>query len=318
MNKLTSMTITSAVVVGLAVACSVDVDVANKACPCGEGYVCDDVRKICVRPELLTKIQEPPPPCDPCSCTTDAECKEKDPARPKCGPDKLCVECTKSPDSCTAGYCNDKFQCASGCKDEADCQKISPGTHCDLARHQCVQCIATTFPCTDATKSCSPSGVCVEGCSATKPCTGGKECCNGLCLDTKADVLNCGACGKECVKTNGTPSCSAGVCKWACVAGYTHCAAPDANTGCEVNTARDATRCGSCTTNCASVFQHANATCNNSQCTFAGCQPFFASFDGSTANGCEAPCGDKNESCCPSGAACKPGNNCNGGSGKCN
>lgn len=318
MNRFVGAVVTSAVATALAVACSVDVDVANKACPCGDGYVCDDVRKICVRPELLTKIQEPPPACDPCSCTTDSECREKDPTRPKCGPSKTCVECTKTPDSCTVGYCNDGFQCASGCKDEADCQKISPGTHCDLGRHQCVECVATTFPCPDTTKTCSPSGTCVEGCSGTKACTGGRECCNGLCLDTKADALNCGSCDRKCATTNGTPSCAAGVCKWSCVAGYAHCAAPDQNTGCEANTARDATKCGSCANNCTTVVQHASTTCTGGQCGYAACQDFFFNADTNRGNGCEASCGGKTEPCCPSGPQCKPGFSCNGGSGKCN
>jgi len=32
-----------------AVACGVEVDVANKACPCGSGYVCDTLRNVCVK-----------------------------------------------------------------------------------------------------------------------------------------------------------------------------------------------------------------------------------------------------------------------------
>ena len=41
------------VVVGLGVACSVDVDLSNKACPCGAGYVCDDAKNLCVLPQEL-------------------------------------------------------------------------------------------------------------------------------------------------------------------------------------------------------------------------------------------------------------------------
>jgi hypothetical protein len=123
-------------VLGLIAACSIgDVDVSNKACPCGPDYVCDAARNLCVTPQELAGIgtdgggdagEDGAPVCttDVCPCTTDIECK--DPERPRCSAEKLCVECVRTPDSCPAGsYCNAESQCTLGCKAESDCQ-ISP------------------------------------------------------------------------------------------------------------------------------------------------------------------------------------------------
>jgi len=298
------------VMLGLAVACSVDVDIANKACPCGGGYVCDEPRQVCVLPQDLALQPQVPPACDPCTCAVDADCK--DPTRAHCSPNKVCVECGKSPDTCAVGYCNDLFQCTVGCKDEGDCQKISPGTHCLLTQHQCVECVAPMFPCKDAGKNCSPSGVCAESCSATKPCAAGKACCAGLCIDSKTDVLNCGACDFPCSTKNGTPACAAGACKWSCASGFAHCGG--ANTGCEVNTRTDVAHCGSCTNSCSNL--HANGvTCNAGACTYTTCQPGYGDCDNQKANGCECTCGTKGDRCCPQGNPCPTGV-CTG-AGKC-
>lgn len=306
--KLVGRVLASSIVVGLVVACSVNVDVANKGCPCGTGYVCDTARNVCVPPELLSTNNPPPPACDPCTCAVDGDCK--DPTRAHCSPGKICVECSQTPDSCTVGYCNDKFQCTAGCKNEADCQAISPGTHCDLKRHQCVECVPGGAPCGGG-QTCSPSGTCVQACSLpSNPCAGGKECCGGFCLDTKSDVLNCGACGVVCSTQNGTPACAIGVCKWSCASGFAHCGPVEANTGCETNTRTDPAHCGSCTTPC--NLQHANGVaCSAGQCSYTTCQPFFDNCDNNRANGCECSCGDKSGDCCKSGQPCKNGG-CNG------
>jgi hypothetical protein len=295
---------------GLAVACGIEVDVANKACPCGAGYVCDEPRNVCVLPQDLKAPPEPPPPaCDPCPCATSSDCK--DPTRPSCSPGKICVECGRAPDTCALGYCNELFQCTAGCKDESDCQKISPGTHCELSRHQCVECVGTTFPCTGAGKACSPAGACVDSCT-TQPCAGGKACCQGLCLDTQGDVLNCGACGSACVTTNGTPACTAGACTWTCASGFAHCGTT--NSGCETNIRTDLTHCGSCKSTC-NDFNAKGLACTAGACTFTTCMDGFDDCDDDRKNGCECTCGAKGQECCPAGRPCTTGD-CNP-AGKC-
>jgi hypothetical protein len=320
-----------------------ELTLAGHPCPCGPGFVCDPAAHVCVDPSELavdsgfvSLIDAAPAPClgDSCACTTAADCK--DPTYTKCV-DSKCVECTSGPDTCGAGrYCLPSHLCAPGCKSDNECGALSPSApFCNLARHQCVNCSVDT-DCKNAQK-CSPAGACVDGCAGGLggTCTGGKACCNGLCLDTQSDPLNCNACGNACTgaqtsccagacadpltsvtncgqcgvacsTTNGAPSCNAGSCKWACNAGFSHCS-PD-NTGCETSTSSSVTQCGSCTTNCTTNVVKANGiACVASACTYTSCVTGFADCDGKKTNGCEcaAPvCGGYLQVCCP-------GNVCN-------
>jgi len=311
-----------ATLLALLVACSIeDVDVSNKACPCGDGWVCDSARNTCVRPEELAVVGggggDAGAVCtgDQCPCAVDADCK--DPAYTRCGATKKCVECSKTPDTCPAGsYCNDSAQCTFGCKQESDCQISPAAPHCNLERHQCVECTKAS-ECAGG-KLCSPAGVCVEGCDipAGKLCPAGKECCQNLCLDLKTDPLNCGACGTKCSTTNGTPRCSAGACAWTCASGFGHC--NTGNTGCETNLRTTLTRCGSCTRNCTTAILNANGVaCTSGACTYTSCRTNFGSCDGNTANGCECACGAAvGDICCPGNVCNFPGGKCTG-AGKC-
>ncbi len=298
----------------LAVACSVDVDVANKACPCGSGFVCDQARNVCVVPGDIA-VPTVPTCGDACPCAVDLDCKE--PARPRCSPNegrgKLCVECTRSPDTCPAGsYCNELSQCTLGCKQESDCQITPTLPRCETKRHRCVECIGSD-QCTGG-KTCSPSGACVESCNPPAvPCASG-QCCQGLCVETVGDVLNCGGCGVACVTKNGTPKCAGSMCTWSCASGFSHCG--NGNTGCETNTRSDPANCGTCSKKCDSLNAK-NVACTAGACTFNGCADGFGDCDGNRANGCECTCGAvRNQPCCP-GNICTGGLSCNGGSNKC-
>ncbi len=301
----------------LAAACSLeDVAFDGKSCPCADGWVCDTAANVCVRPgDDAGNAPDATPGCvgDGCRCETNADCK--DPTRSKCSAKKTCVECTASPDSCPAGsYCNELEQCTVGCKSNDDC-KISPNAPlCNVATRRCGECVTAADCKADAGLVCSPSGSCVEGCDldAGQLCPAGKTCCGTFCLDTKTDVLNCGACAKACDKTNGTPRCSAGACAWTCASGFGHCEGAN-NTGCETNLRTTVTRCGSCSKNCNTAILNANSiTCNAGTCAYAACKPGFASCDGNTANGCECACGKLDQACCP-GDTCEAPLRCLGG-----
>lgn len=325
-------------------ACGVGaLDLTGHACPCGPGFECDTARNVCVPPSELfdaSVTEAAAEPClgDSCACVIAEDCK--DPAYPKCVGSK-CVECTSGPDTCTAGrYCLPTNQCAPGCKSDEECKTLSPtAPFCNLGRHQCVNC-AKDADCAaqGAGLKCSPAGACVTACTGT--CAGGKECCNGLCLDTKSDPLNCNACGAACTgantaccagactdpltsktncgqcgascsTTNGSPYCQGGSCKWNCSSGFNHCA--QGNTGCETNTSSKVDQCGSCTKNCNNSVVNANGVaCVSSSCTYATCSSVYLDCDMSKSNGCEctaATCGAKTKVCCP-GNTCPTSGTC--------
>lgn len=312
-----------AAVVLFFVACSVgNVDFANKACPCGAGYVCDVARNVCVTGLAVdaSASGDSGPVTNgctgpSCACNVDGDCT--DPIRKRCGASKLCVECVGSADNCGPGtYCNESNQCVAGCKGSSDCQ-ISPASPiCNVTRHQCVQCL-TLADCTDADQ-CSPAGECVEGCDldAGKLCSGTKTCCNKLCIDTTKDPFNCGSCGVECSKQNSTPTCVDRACTWKCAAGYAHCGTE--NTGCEVNLQTDLLNCGACGHDCNTAVKNATGIgCAAAACTYQACNTNFDNCDNQAGNGCECSCGTKrNERCCP-GKVCNPGLTCNAGANKC-
>jgi hypothetical protein len=57
---------------------------------------------------------------------------------------------------------------------------------------------------------------CQSGCA----CAPGTTCCNGECVDTATNIMNCGACGQPCIGSIGTPPpyCANGTCQtgWPC------------------------------------------------------------------------------------------------------
>jgi hypothetical protein len=320
--RLVSRIVVIASVLGLGVACHVDVDLAGKACPCVSPFVCNMASMLCVTPGeiaadsgVLPDGQVAPACGDSCTCTMDKDCLDS--ARSRCSPATKCVECRQKPaDTCPSGnYCNDLFQCTLGCKQESDCQ-ISPTVpHCQTTRHQCVECV-TNDQCTGG-KACSPSGVCVVSCTPPAPaCTVG-TCCTGLCVDTQNDPLECGSgCGIACSTMSGTPSCMKGMCSWTCASGFAHC--DSGNTGCETNIRSDVGHCGACNKNCDGVMHANSIACTAGACTFATCQAGFGDCDGNKANGCECACGAlKMQPCCPGDICTGGGLTCNPGSHKC-
>ena len=302
------------VVVALIAACGVEVDVDGKACPCSGGYVCDQVKNVCVRPGAQTVVTTPAA-CDPCPFTTNADCT--DTTRPACvaGSDgtKVCVECDPKNDTCRDGtYCNDKSQCTPGCRTSELCEKLSPSSPiCSPTRHACVGCLSSD---TCGGRTCSENGTCAESCDATKPCPGGLACCAGLCVDEATDVFNCGVCGKTCSGTNGSAKCEAGACTAACADGFAHCGT-DPTSGCDTATRTDPNNCGGCGKVCKDSVQHATSvSCVASKCLATACEKGFLDKDGNPENGCETPCGARDQVCCASNT-CNSELNCR--SGKC-
>jgi len=289
-----------------------------------------------------------------CRCTDDSDCTDVTystcvdgicqgctTSPDSCPIGRFCLPGTPGADA----NANTVNECAPGCNSDESCRALSPtAPFCDLSRHQCVAC-RTTEDCPDANQECSPSGRCADKCTSEGgTCPNPNEiCCNQLCVDPKTDVTHCGgcgstckrdqqccdgtcvnpltnaehcgACGAACSRTNGTPSCTAGSCKWSCDPGYHHCA--QGNTGCETSTSSNVTQCGGCTNDCNKAVKNASQiACVDSKCTYAGqCAAGFADCDGNKANGCECACGREKQACC-SNRQCDNGLVCDG-SNKC-
>lgn len=284
----------------LVAACSVDVDISNKPCPCGDGYVCNTATNTCLTPAQLKAL----PSATPAASGTISAASTCDPAN----------------DQCPQGsYCGAKKQCIPGCRASADCAAISPlSPLCAVDRHQCVSCLAQS-DCKTAGQTCSPSGVCVVSCGTGNACAGGGTCCAGLCVDTTQDSLNCGACGKKCTSANGSPQCTKSSCAATCGAPNVSCGSDP--TACDVDTSSDANNCGGCGISCAATLAHvADPTCTSGGCGFTKCAAGFGNFDSNQANGCETPCGTFGAICCPNRQCTQGGcsGNSNNGAGKCN
>jgi hypothetical protein len=129
-------------------------------------------------------------------------------------------------------------------------------------------------------------------------CAAGLTDCPGAgCVDLRADLLNCGACGAVCESGLVSVRCNAGVCERAsCVVGQEYCGAVD---GCR-DLQSDPAHCGGCGRSCG------DGVCQNGAC--ADPDPGGACAEGQ-AN-CAGVCIDL---CCNNAHCGACGNACTGG-----
>ncbi len=143
------------------------------------------------------------------------------------------------------------------------------------------------------------AGIVAVGCGsndAAPSCTTGSTLCGSLCVSTKTDNANCGACGTTCAAGQ---ACAAGVCTAApasCPSGSTLCGATC------VSTASDQANCGTCGNACA-----AGQACLRGVCA-ANCAPGMtvcgtACTSTQTDNANCGGCGTK----CAAGKLCSAG-----------
>ncbi len=251
----------------------------------------------------------------PTGCRANADCAS-DPGGAVCDTARgRCVRCVASADTCPAAqHCDPmSFVCVDGCRSDDGCAAPAsdggvvdggtdggvPARVCDTTAHRCVQCRAD--------ENC-PSGmlcvgaVCVAGCNATRPCAGSATCCDGACVDTQSNVAACGACGRACTITNGSPACTDGRCAVArCTAPFADCDGDAAN-GCETDTSMSGTHCGMCGRAC--TFPNATGACASGSCAITACNTGFADCDTNPANGCETDTRVTATDCGMCGRAC--------------
>lgn len=198
--------------------------------------------------------------------------------------------CAKDEDCPTDQYCTNTKVCALGCRSDMQCAGLGLGTkYCHAMRRTCIEC-RRAGDCPGTGQSCTPVGACADQCSDASSCPGGRTCCNGLCVDLRFDLYNCGQCGQGCV--GAQTQCCRGTCS---------------------DPLSDSNHCGNCTTVCSSAGT-VNATdvrCNAGGCDYGSCNAGFDNCNGNRRDGCECSCGRQNQQCCPD-RQCSDGLSCNG------
>ncbi|MEM1414757.1 MAG: MXAN_6577-like cysteine-rich protein, partial [Myxococcota bacterium] len=132
--------------------------------------------------------------------------------------------------------------------------------------------------------ACTTLLLALSGCG-DEGCPTGFESCDGLCTNTNANRLNCGACGVSC---GAGEICNAGVCETSC---------PDGQEACDgscVISLSDVANCGGCGNACADGEVCMAGSCS-AQCAigFANCGGSCRDLDNDSTNcgGCGASCG---------------------------
>jgi hypothetical protein len=205
----------------------------------------------------------------------------------------LCAMGVCQRSACSAGFADCDGDTSNGCEanttsDPMNCRAC--GSACNLPRARAV---------------CAASTCIVGSCDAGfDNCDGNSA--NGCEANLRADIANCGACGRSCAFPRATPLCDTGVCTIdRCAAGFGNC---DGNTtnGCETDTNASTAHCGACNNACPAPA-NATAACRAGACAFT-CLPGFADCDGLPGNGCEVNTNTSASHCGACGRVCNLAN----------
>ncbi len=207
---------------------------------------------------------------------------------------------------------------ALGCSVVAPDDSQLTGGRCGALEKICSDtCASTLSPAVGcAAEACAPCELpnavptCEGGRCAVATCELGFGDCNGEAsdgceTDLRADPAHCGACNQTCALPTAEAACQLGRCVPAsCLPGRAEC---DGNekTVCETSLADDPKHCGQCGAACA-LPNAAQATCEQSACRVASCEPGRADCDGAAGNGCEIEVTSSNAHCGTCSQACAP------------
>ncbi|MBI5514572.1 MAG: hypothetical protein HY909_12430 [Deltaproteobacteria bacterium] len=203
---------------------------------------------------------------------------------------------------CTAGACGFSV-CNSGF---GDCDGTSTNG-CE------VNVAADTSNCGGCGVTCAAANgasTCVAGVCGLGECNPNFANCDGSVatgceVNTGRDINNCGACGNACpTVANATNSCSRGLCRQACNAGFENCDG-DITNGCEASLTTPS-NCGACGVVCAT--NNGTPTCAGGACAVGSCNAGFADCNGSAADGCEVNTTNNTANCGGCGVTCTAAN----------
>ena len=228
--------------------------------------VCEEIGKCVTYMPIMAEGQ----PCDrlPGQTSLDEQCRVE-------------LECCQDTLTCAApGQCPappaDPPATGSGlaCANDTECAggELCCGIAFRIRSGACTtvaQCLSGDIPIPDPT------------------CTGGQQLCNGACIDTLSDDLNCGTCGQRC---SGGTFCDQGVCEskqLACVAPFVDCNG-DPSDNCETDTDRNRVNCGACGNVCPMSYRGgSDLGCRQGVCAYV-CNGGFHDCNGSPVDGCES------------------------------
>jgi hypothetical protein len=246
--------------------------------------------------------------CDPlfgdCNATSADGCERLLASSTSCGAcEARCGDVTGR-FTCAEGTCRVQA-CASR---RADCDGLA-STGCEADLRSPATCGGCTAICEGTTPVCSVDATGRGGCVDT--CPAPTTVCGDRCLDTTADVANCGGCGLPCVLPRATATCAASRCAVdTCAAGFGDCnGSPD--DGCEAALDGDTANCGACGRACPAV---ANSTsmCVGGACV-TQCVMGYDDCDGAASTGCETDLTTTRSDCGRCGNSCRMGARCVGG-----
>lgn len=140
------------------------------------------------------------------------------------------------------------------------------------------------------------------------------ETCNGKDDDCDGQVDN-GAAASCPERANATPTCTGGVCGFACNPGFGDCNR-NAGNGCEADLSSNRLNCGACGRFCA--YSHAAGICDGGTCRMGACDVGYRDCNTNPADGCEVNTNTDFYNCGACGRRCQDYAYCDQGQCRCN
>jgi len=238
------------------------------------------------------RVDGAPTTCPTGRTSCGGACLDTQTSPANCG---ACGNACLATETCSAGSCVEPMMCPMG---QQDC-----GSGCTDTSTDSMHCGRCGNP-------CDADDTCMDGSCQPAACASDQMRCGASCVDTQTDSANCGTCGTTCATSE---MCTAGSCVSACPSGQTPCTVVEdmrMMTVC-VDTATDASHCGTCNNACPMGQSCGGGTCN---CPMGTTSCSGSCVDTSTDLSNCGMCGNA----CPMGQTCNSGTcGCSGGLTSC-